>query len=217
LDIVGDQDFHPADVRGVNWDQINKKLASEDGDAEEWLDEGAGWIKTPVTIAVPFHHRRGIPKDPRDGPRDYTVTDFYHRSLVSVIREKLANPVDDKLFHYEPYELNWQPPGAQHPKRVHGELYTSTSFLDAHRELQDSPAEPGCELPRVILALMFWSDGTHLTSFGDAKCHPLYMCFGNESKYRRCKPSCNLTNHVAYFQKVSLLHMCHCVALMPSA
>jgi len=212
LGIVSDPGFHSADVRDVNWDQINKKLASEGDDAEEWLDEDAGWTQTPVTIPVPFHSRRGIPMDPQDGPQDYVVTDFYHRSLVSVIREKLANPVDDPLFHYEPYELNWQPPAVQHSERVHGELYTSAAFLNAHRDLQESPAEPGCELPRVILALMFWSDGTHLTSFGDAKCHPLYMYFGNESKYRRCKPSCHLCNHVAYFQKICLLCMHHCMS-----
>ncbi|KAH7917271.1 hypothetical protein BV22DRAFT_1026716, partial [Leucogyrophana mollusca] len=31
---------------------------------------------------------------------------------------------------------------------------------------------------------------------------PLYVYFGNESKYRRCKPSCNLCAHVAYFQNL---------------
>ncbi|KAG1857827.1 hypothetical protein F4604DRAFT_1931350 [Suillus subluteus] len=49
---------------------------------------------------------------------------------------------------------------------------------------------------------MFWSDSTHLTTFGNAKLWPLYMYFGNESKYHCCKPTCNLSNHVAYFQKL---------------
>src|ERR1700692_4795001 len=51
---------------------------------------------------------------------------------------------------------------------------------------------------------MFWSDATQLTSFGNAKLWPTYMYFGNESKYRRCKPSCHLSNHVAYFETVCL-------------
>ena len=75
--------------------------------------------------------------------------------------------------------------------------------MDAHRELQDSPGEPDCNLPKVVVAMMFWSDATHLTSFGDAKLWPSYLHFGNESKYRRCKPSSHLCNHVAYFQAVS--------------
>jgi hypothetical protein len=78
----------------------------------------------------------------------------------------------------------------------------SPAFIEAHRELQELPGEAGCELPHVVAALMFWSDATQLTTFGNAKLWPVYMYFGNESKYRRCRPSCNLGNHVAYFQKV---------------
>jgi hypothetical protein len=52
---------------------------------------------------------------------------------------------------------------------------------------------------------MFWSDATQLTLFGTAKLWPTYMYFSNESKYRRCKPSLHLSNHVAYFEMVRLL------------
>jgi hypothetical protein len=121
---------------------------------------------------------------------------------VSVIREKLANVHDDEHFHYEPYELRWQPSHLPQEVNIQGELYTSPAFMQAHRELQSSPGEAGCDLPRVVAALMFWSDATQLTTFGNAKLWPVYMYFGNESKYRRCRPSCHLGNHVAYFHKV---------------
>ncbi|KAG2054377.1 hypothetical protein BDR06DRAFT_982438 [Suillus hirtellus] len=85
---------------------------------------------------------------------------------------------------------------------IQGELYTSPAFMDAHHDLLESPGEPGCDLPHVIVALMFWSDVTQLTSFGNAELWPVYMYFGNESKYCHCRPSCNLGNHVAYFQKL---------------
>jgi hypothetical protein len=209
LDIVGDPGFHPDDVRNTQWSKIDSKLAMNafdkdgvcDEDDGEWMDEDAGWQRTPVTISVPFAKRTStVP-----GPRDFLVGDLYHRSFVSVIREKLANQHDNQGFHYDPFELFWQPPGTQDDIRVHGEMYTSPAFLDAHRELQEAPGEPGCNLPRVVVAIMFWSDATHLTSFGNAKLWPTYLCFGNESKYRRCKPTCHLCNHVAYFQAVS----CH--------
>jgi hypothetical protein len=89
--------------------------------------------------------------------------------------------------------------------KIYGELYQSPAFMDAHQKLQESPGEPDCNLPRAVVSLMFWSDATHLTNFGNAKLWPVYLYFGNESKYRRCKPSCHLGNHVAYFQKVSRL------------
>jgi hypothetical protein len=202
VDILGDPNFHLDDIRRVNWDHINEALGTDND--SEWLDDDAGWLRTPVTISVPYQSRRGIPSEPGAGPRNYVVEDFYHRSLVSVIREKILGLKDSNHFHFEPYELRWQSLNKPSPVRVQGELYTSPAFIDAHRELQDSPGEIECNLPRVMVALMFWSDATHLTAFGNAKLWPLYMFFGNESKYRRCKPSCHLCEHVAYFQTVGV-------------
>lgn len=128
---------------------------------------------------------------------------FHHRSLVEVIKERISDPHTGSQFHMEPYELLWKPSDGRGEERLHGEIYTSPSFHDAHRQLQESPREPGCDVQRVVAALMFWSDSTHLTSFGTAHLWPLYLYFGNESKYRRCKPTCNLCSHVAYFQSLS--------------
>lgn len=197
LAIVGNPAFSPSDVSTANWDHINKQLGINDWDTGEWVDEDAGWHKSPVTIQVPFPKSTHSP-----GPRPYTVPEFYHRSLTDVIREKLGNSDQDPLFHYEPFELHYKRPESQHSIRLHGELYSSPAFLEAHLNLQNSAPEPECNLQRVVVGLMFWSDATHLTSFGKAKLWPLYLFFGNESKYRRCKPSENLCEHVAYFEAV---------------
>lgn len=199
IDIIGGPDFDPNDVRDTKWDKINATLGNnaEDGVDGEWMDEDAGWTKSRIKISVPFHSRMANP-----GPRDYLGADMYHRSLVAVIRERIADPHTGARFHMEPYELRWKPTNQREEVRMHGEIYTSEAFIQAHRALQDSPGEPDCELPRVVVAMMFWSDATHLTSFGNSHLWPCYLFFGNESKYRRCKPSCNLCSHVAYFQKV---------------
>jgi hypothetical protein len=211
LRIVGAEDFHPAEVRTANWQRINRQLALNDWDKEEWVDEDAGWRSSPVTITVPFHRLTDNP-----GTRDY-MANFYRRSLISVIQDKIKNQSDHPHFHYEPYELKWQPTDDREEVCVHGEMYTSKAFVDAHNDLHSSPGEPGCNLPRVVVALMFWSDATHLTNFGNAKLWPLYMFFGNESKYRRCKPSCNLCEHVAYFEMVRICKfwLNNFVVLMP--
>jgi Plavaka transposase len=199
IDIVGDSHFDPDDVRSTPWDRINSTLGTsrDDDEENEWEDEDAGWRKTEVTIQVPFSRTTAQP-----GSRSYMAADLYHRPLISVIREKLSNVQDDELFHYEPYELRWNASHLPREVHIHGELYASPAYMHTHRELQESPGEPGCDLPRVVVALMFWSDATHLTTFGNARLWPVYMYFGNESKYRCCKPSCHLGNHVAYFQKV---------------
>lgn len=203
LDIVGGADFRPDDVRTTNWTSIDRTLGVLDPSGncevyEEWLNNDAGWKSSPVKISVPFPRRSLHP-----GPKDYTIKDFYHRSLTSIIRERVLDPTRHRLFHFEPYELRWRPPHKACDVGVHGELFTSKVFLDAHRALQDSVPEPGCTLPRRVVALMFWSDATHLTTFGTAKLWPLYVYFGNESKYKRCQPSANLCAHAAYFQTVS--------------
>ena len=201
INIVSDPEFQQADVQNIHWDRINNDLAANEVD--DWLDEDAGWSRTPVSISVPHQPRRGLPSDFQAGPRDYVVGEFYHRSLVSIIREKISALTNSSHFHFEPYELLWRRPMDQDPIHVQGELYTSPAFIDAHRELQNSPKELGCDLPRVIVSLMFWSDATQLTAFGSAQLWPLYLFFGNDSKYLRCKPSCHLCEHVAYFQKAS--------------
>jgi len=144
---------------------------------------------------------------------------LYHRSLVAVLWEKLANVRDSKLFHYEPYELCWTPPHLDVEVAIYGDLYTSPAFHEAHMEVQNLPAEPGCDLPQVVAGLMFWSDAMQLTLFGNAKLWPTYMYFGNKSKYQRCKPSCHLSNHVAYFEMVclSIIWFCSMHNFTPSA
>jgi hypothetical protein len=200
IDIVGNPDFKPEDVAKTNWGEINKILASNptqsSGDSgPEWL--GDGWDTSTIEITVPFHQRM---KDP--GPQSYTVGELHHRSIVSVVKQRLES--SSHGIHFEPHELFWKLNEDSEGFRVYGETYTSDAFLDMHRELLDSPPEPGCNAPRFIIPLMFWSDATLLTSFGQAKLWPLYMYFASDSKYRRCKPSANLCNHIAYFQKVNL-------------
>jgi hypothetical protein len=199
LSVISHPKFSLDDIRRTKWSDINTALGANNFDhhENEWSDEDAGWERTQISITIPFHHRMKNP-----GAQSHVIFELYHRSLVSVIREKLADRTDDEHFHYEPYDLLWKPHAESDQVRVHGELYTSSAFQNAHSQLQEHPGEPGCKLPRVITALMFWSDGTHLTSFGNAKLWPCYLFFGNESKYRRCKPSNNLCNHVAYFQTV---------------
>jgi len=121
---------------------------------------------------------------------------------MSVIREKITQPSVYPHLHFEPYKLFWQQQDNIEPVRVHGELYTLEAFIEAHRDLQDSPQEPGCLLPRFVLGLIFASDGTQLTSFSTAKLWPIYLMIRNESKDRRSKSSCHAFEHVAYLEMV---------------
>jgi hypothetical protein len=203
LKIVGHPDFRPEDIASNNWRAIDAHLSGErcEGLSGEdgWEDEpGSGdWIKTPIKIKIPFHKRTLHP-----GQQVFDTGILHHHRLMSVIREKIARPSTHPHLHFEPYELFWQSHDAAEPVRVRGELYMSEAFLEAHHKLQDSPSDPGCDLPRVVLGLMFASDGTQLTAFSNAKLWPVYLVIGNESKDRRSKPSCQAFEHIAYLETV---------------
>ncbi|KIJ58044.1 hypothetical protein HYDPIDRAFT_34551 [Hydnomerulius pinastri MD-312] len=187
LELIGSAEFRAEDVQNTNWTTINCQLGNLDPaetplatatpsattDIEEWLDADSGWIRSTVTVSVLFHHHCLHP-----GPKDYPVNDFYHRSLTSIIRKTLLDPTHHQHFHYEPYELCWQPPHKAQDLRIHGELFTSNTFLDAHR------------------------NATLLTTFSDAKLWPLYMFLGNEPKDKQGQPTAYLCTHVAYFQSL---------------
>jgi hypothetical protein len=204
IKIVGHPSFRPEDVSGTNWRLIDAQLSgdrpcnpSNDEDWEDEVDNG-DWVKTPIKIKVPFHKRSLHP-----GPKEFDAGTLHHRKLMSVIREKIMRPSSHPHFHFEPYELFWQPIESSKPVKAHGELYTSEAFIECHRDLQHSPGEPGCDLQRVVVGLMFASDGTQLTAFSTAKLWPIYLAMGNESKNRRSKPSCQAFEHVAYLETVS--------------
>ena len=50
---------------------------------------------------------------------------------------------------------------------------------------------------------MFWSDCTHLTNFGMAKMWPVYMMFGNLSKYIHVLSNLGACHHIAYIPFLS--------------
>ena len=105
IKIIGHNDFCPADVWDVQWGHINKVLGSQDEDV--WIEDDSKWTCTPVTISVPFQSHQGISSDTNAGPKNFTIEDFHHQSIVSIIQEKMSNRAEH--FHFTPYELLWQP------------------------------------------------------------------------------------------------------------
>ena len=104
-------------------------------------------------------------------------------------------------FYFSPFKCIWKPQFGPEV-RCFDEAFTSDAWIESHDDLQKQPNEPGCKLEKVILGLMFWSDSTHLVSFGTAKVWPLYMYFANLSKYFRSRPNLASAHHVAYIPSV---------------
>lgn len=154
---------------------------------------GDGWLECGVSLSIPT----GVKSDTEAG-KSVVVPGLHYRPLVGSIMTALQD-VAAARFHYSPFKRIWVTPSGQE-QRCYDEVYTSDAHIEAHHTLQKQPNEEGCKLEKVVLALMFWSDSTHLTNFGTAKVWPLYMYFGNLTKYLRGKPGS--ASHVAYFPSV---------------
>ncbi|TFK50717.1 hypothetical protein OE88DRAFT_1630361 [Heliocybe sulcata] len=158
-----------------------------------------GWHETAVEIAVPDGKAHRTPDSPVPM---FAVPGLHFRSIIEVIKAAWQD-ARSRRFHFVPFKEYWQHTSSRDlPQRVYHELYASDAFTKAHEELQEQLPEPDCNLERVICALMFWSDSTHLASFGNASLWPIYMFFGNQSKYDRAKPSSSACHHIAYIPKL---------------
>ena len=148
LSIIGDPMFSPSAISQTTWGTIDAQLRHNqfDGDVLDWLGEDNGWKCSSVMISVPFHSQSRSP-----GAKDYEVNGFYHQSLVSIIREKITDPVHRPLIHFKPYELQWHPPHQDHNLKIHGKLFMSTAFLKAIKHFKTRPQNLG-----VTCLVLLW-------------------------------------------------------------
>ena len=159
---------------------------------------GDGWTEHDVHISIP-NGTKGSSGD------NFTIPGLYRRPLSAVLKSALSDTMS-LHFHFLPFKRFWQSPSGLE-QRCYDKAYTSDAWLKYHNELQLQPNEPGCKLEKVVLGLMFWSDSTHLMSFGTVKVWPLYMYIGNLSKYIRNKLSSGACHHVAYIPSASLFRI----------
>lgn len=192
-DVILADDFDRKDLENFSVRRNLRELdMDESGKGVTFPDD---WVQTGVTINIPTKGRE-------DGPQPYTVHGFHYRPIIEVIRAAFAD-VQAGAYHLLPFKRLWKDPLDGHEERIYDELYTSDAWLDAQDDIQRLPKEPGCSLERVIAGLMFFSDATHLANFGTAKAWPLYMYFGNLTKYARSSPKSGACHLVGFLPSVS--------------
>ncbi|KAG2037991.1 hypothetical protein BDR03DRAFT_933797 [Suillus americanus] len=169
-DVMKVEDFTLDDFEHFNPNTQMKHFdMSEDNDAMGILQRD-GWKSTDVKIMVPSKE-----KNPRGNECVFSVSGLFYRPLISVIQAAFSEQ-SSKWFHLTPFKCIWKSPITGQEQRLYDELYTSDAWIQAHDELQKQRRDDNCKLERVIAGLMFWSDATHLTQFGNPNsgaCHPL--------------------------------------------
>lgn len=179
-------------------DRYTQQGGEDNDDGPEFSVED-GWKEGTVVLRMP-HARDSYGSEDTAPPLE--IKGIWHRSMVKVLKSAFAE-VSAEHFHLQPFKLYWRDPDDPNapPLRLISELYNADAFLEEHSKLA---AETGDDLERVIVAIMLWSDSTHLASFGNASLWPIYMYLGNLSKYRRGKPTSYAAHHIAYIPKVCI-------------
>jgi len=184
-------------AKELNWmDKSCRNDSSESGFDDQW-------IESSVSIPLPCDGVKHASE--ADAPRFEVKGLFYHH-ITEVIKATLTEPAAEK-FHFFPFKTYWKPAPDAPEERIYSEAYTADYFFKEYEKirLQPRPAEKAHLIP-VIIALMIYSDATHLTNFGTALVWPIYLYFGNQSKYEHGKPSSFAAHHIAYIPKVCLLY-----------
>lgn len=194
--------FPDSDLNGFNVHRENQRLDA----AQKSLPFGDNFQEATLNIPVPSG-------DANKESELFPVPGFHFRSIISIIKAAFESPLAD-YFHLSPYKLFRKSQVTNQDERIFSELYDSDAFVTAHDDIQRHgllpPDDLGCIREKVIAALMFWSDSTHLTEFGTAKIWPIYLVFGNLSKYIRARPTSGAWHHLAYIPFVCTFLSSHC-------
>ncbi|KAF9551881.1 hypothetical protein CPC08DRAFT_738285 [Agrocybe pediades] len=198
-DVILDPDFNPQDLRGFDAAAQAKLLdAFPTPHPRSVLSPDDGWTETTVPIRLPPPKHGSWGKE-EDAPV-YNVPGLFYRKPLEVIKAGLQEKAAER-FHITPFEEYWKPSENAVPERILSEIYNSDAYLEEHANIRSQPHD-GCALETVVVPILLWSDSTHLASFGNASLWPIYLFFGNQSKYERAKPSSFAAHHMAYIPKL---------------
>jgi Plavaka transposase len=164
---------------------------------------GGPWQTGSVKIKMPCIRSNKPSFSVESDAPEFEVHGVRYRSLVDIIVSKLQDPSMSASFVRTPFTEWWCPPGSTTPIRVYGEAYSSDIAVKLFEEIKGIP--PPADHPQiesVVMMLMLGSDATHLANFGTASLWPIYVFFGNISKYDSSRPSEFPACHLAYLPKV---------------
>ncbi|KAG2033983.1 hypothetical protein BDR03DRAFT_935455 [Suillus americanus] len=185
--------FRSEDAIGITHAHESKLLDKYLDDKTNPFREEYGWQESMARIHLPKEKQKWASEE--DAP-ELQIPGVYHRSLVDIITAVFKDDVS-QTFNMMPFSQHWKV-SEEKTIQVFSEAHSSPVMLDAYMKVNALPRKPDNDLERVVASLIFLSDSTHLTNFGDASMWPFYLFFGNQSKYTRRKPTASACHHVAY-------------------
>ncbi|KIK72932.1 hypothetical protein PAXRUDRAFT_83997, partial [Paxillus rubicundulus Ve08.2h10] len=196
---INDPLFNLADEisfsHGREWKLIEIYL--QDHSSPFWADHG--WPRSSINIPLVKEKVKSDSEDDPEIPK-LTINNILHQLIINIIKSVFEDSISS-TFHMTPFQQFWNATDNCILK-VYSEAYSSPEILDTYEQINSLPREAGDNYERVVASLMLWSDATQLANFGDALLWPVYLFFGNQSKYTCRRPTSGACHHVAYIPKV---------------
>jgi hypothetical protein len=198
-EVILAEDFNLGDLQSFSMAQEMARL-DEYGTTNSPFSAEDGWKEGSVKIRIPNTKSKHTSENTAP---EFQVSGIYYRPLLEVIRSAFQRP-DVQGSHWVPFK--WFHQSSEGQQRVYSDIYNSDAMLEEDAKIHALPRNPEDE-PNIEVAMgaiLLWSDSTHLTSFGSASLWPIYLFFGNLSKYTRGKPNAHVAHHLAYVPSVSM-------------
>ncbi|KAI1786641.1 hypothetical protein LXA43DRAFT_897608 [Ganoderma leucocontextum] len=208
IEVIRSPGFSSDDLEGFSAKKAERAL-------EVWVNPSGvfsgddGWHKASVEIPLP---KSGAKYKSEECAPTFTVTGVIHRRLLPLIKGVIQDAASrfSTVYHWLPHRKFWIPPPSPSKPALYTDCYNSNAMLEADAEIRRKPRAAGDALSveYVVLPLLLWSDATLLSNFGSATLWPIYLYFGNLSKYVRGRPTEFAAHHLAYIPGVRRCPKC---------
>ncbi|RXW11688.1 hypothetical protein EST38_g14167 [Candolleomyces aberdarensis] len=195
-DVILHPRFRAEDFKGFTMDKALEALDKHEITGINNAPPNNHWQSQSVQILVPCDR---VSHTSEDAAPKYTVSNIQIRPIMETIRTAFVEPISE-FFHLAGYESWVDTPGG--PARQYDEIYTSDAFLEEQARLTEQVRAQGSDQEVVVAALLLGSDSTRLSKIGTQTLWPIYLYFGNLSKYACAKPSTFSAHHIAYIPKL---------------
>jgi hypothetical protein len=206
--------FNASDLQNFSATWEMARLDTYDSTDSPFVAED-GWTEGLVSLQVP---NTKFKYSLESAAPEFVVSGLYYPPLLEVLKSACLSP-DVQKYHWIPHRLFHKSQEAD--ICVYTDIYNLDAMLEEDAKLQVHLPESGngCDAEVAILAILLWSDSTHLTNFGTASLWPIYLFLGNISKYTQAKPSTHAAHHLAYVPsvRVDLCSALACRSDKPSA
>jgi len=206
--VIQHEDFKSSDFGNTfssarEAERMDKEQSSKSGNSDTLpFSSKDGWIEGSVSIPVPCD---GVQHESEEHAPRFVINGIWYRRPLEVIKKAFSELAAEN-FHMIPFKEYWKPSEHEPSERIYSETFTADVFNDEYDKLRKFKRYgPNSTLEPIVAGISFYSDSTHLTSFGNASLWPIYMYIGNQSKYLRAKPSEFAAHHIAYIPKVCIL------------